>query len=209
MIPKIIHRIWIGPNAMPPQCVDYSNSWRKFNNDFQHVLWTNDNLPSLPEKCQVQFDKYGKKKLWAFQADVLRYYLIYEYGGIYVDTDFECFRNVSDLINQDLFVASPNNGAHWITNCVFGAAPRHPFLKGIIDTMKHETYHGPIFFSNSLKTYFGLPVGAATAITKFREALQERDIPCHEPKLFFSKRDNGIRYAYHHALASWHPKNRI
>jgi hypothetical protein len=200
MIPKIIHQIWIGPNPIPDNCKQFSENLQEINNDFEYKLWTNDNMPELPEKCKIQFDRYQKM---ALKSDVLRYFLLETYGGIYVDMDFECFKNFSELTNTDIFVAFPNSTGHWITNCIFGCCKNHPLLKNIIDNMKNEPYHGPIFLSNEIKKSLGLALGDGSSRNEFKAAMENIGIKYYDPVYFFSRTENPTRFAYHHALRSW------
>ena len=83
MIPKIIHQIWLGDQSQRP--INLMKTWEDMNPGWVYKLWTDDNLPKLI--CQEQFDKmkglHGK-------ADILRYELLYKYGGFYIDADSEC-----------------------------------------------------------------------------------------------------------------------
>ena len=203
MIQKIIHQIWIGPNEMPEKCKDYINSVKEHNKDYEHILWTNETIPDLPEKVKIQFDKYGNKKKWAFQADVLRYFLINKYGGVYMDADFQCFQHLPDITNTTMFFCKPNLCGHWITNCIFGSVKDNPFFEKILSEMKHEPYHGPIFLSNELKKFYNLKIGKATSLLDFGNILTQNGIKVFEPIYFFSKNPKHNRYAYHHAHGSW------
>lgn len=209
MIPKIIHQIWIGPNPIPPACIKYAASWREKHPTFEYRLWTNDNLPPLTPNCQEQFDRYGKAKRWALQADVLRYVIVEQFGGVYLDIDFECYRPIDAYLTGEMFFAFSNFHVHWICNGAFGAEPKHPFFTELVRTLKHEPYHGPIFLSNAVKRHFGLPVGAATSSQSFYAFMEAHNVRCSVPGAFFSKGDHPARIAYHFAMASWYPKKAV
>ena len=74
---KIIHQIWVGEYEMPNKEKYFLERCKKINPDFIHILWTNENLPILPEKVQAHCDYFTAKKDYAFVADVLRVYLIH------------------------------------------------------------------------------------------------------------------------------------
>ena len=82
-IPKIFHIIWIGPNPYP--FGEYKESWLKHNPHWELKYWNNDNLPDLYN--QKIFDLIPS---WAGKADILRYELLYRYGGLYSDADSYC-----------------------------------------------------------------------------------------------------------------------
>jgi len=80
MIPKIIHQIWLGDQSKRPSSL--IDTWKEINPDWEHILWTEENLPNL--RNQEQFDSM---KEWAGKADILRYELLHDYGGFFIDAD--------------------------------------------------------------------------------------------------------------------------
>lgn len=203
MIPKNLHQIWIGPNKIPEKCLAYINSWKEYNKDCNHFLWTNENLPNLPSNIKEQYERYGRLKKYAFQADVLRYYLIFEYGGIYADIDIECHKSINDLLKKDLLISLVNMNVHWIANSFFGAAKNHYILKYIVENIKKEPYHGPIFFGNIIKKFLNVPIGREYKSNMIlEEAYKIDEINCLTPESFFNNNVKN-RYGTHHALKSW------
>jgi mannosyltransferase OCH1-like enzyme len=203
-IPKIIHQIWIGPNEIPPNCLVYRDGIKKLHPEYEHVLWTNDSLPDLPEKIQKQMKRYQDQKKWAFQCDILRYFLLNKFGGIYLDIDFEVYRNLSEIMTKPFNITMPPYTAgqtHWISNCAFGTVPDNPVLNDILENLKDEIYHGPIFFAAAIKTYLSLePTNKTSDLDIFNTCLTNDFINCWPSKYIFKE------YAKHHALRSWHPK---
>jgi len=206
-IPKIIHQIWVGPNEIPPQCLTYINTVKTLHPKYEHILWTNDNLPPLPDKVQIQMEKYGKNKKWAFQCDVLRYYLLNEFGGIYLDVDFEVKKNLTPLMTKPFNITLPpyrKNHVFWVCNGAFGTEPNNPILIKIIQTLKDEIYHGPIFFGNEIKKFIDLPATKEiTAQDIFDKCVEHKYIHCMSSELLFRE------YAVHHALKSWLPTYKL
>ena len=101
-IPKIIHQIWIGDQSQRP--VNLMQTWVDMNPEWEYRLWTDDNLPKMV--CQDQFDEidqlHGK-------ADILRYEILYQHGGFYVDADSECISPLEDfLLDNDSFAGYEN-----------------------------------------------------------------------------------------------------
>jgi len=82
MIPKIIHQIWIGPKKRPDIWMD---TVKKFCEDFgyEYKLWDNDNVPT--DLINQTF--YNNDPTYFGKADILRYELLYRYGGCFVDAD--------------------------------------------------------------------------------------------------------------------------
>ena len=103
-------------------------------------LWNDSNLPPLTNQWA-----YDRARSNASKADILRYELLLKYGGVYIDVDFECCRNLGHLISElDCFAAREKisrfeNGAFaLVNNAILGAVPHHPF---ICDLVKHLETH--------------------------------------------------------------------
>jgi len=105
MIPKIIHQIWIGDQSKRPSSM--IETWQEMNPDWEHMLWTDDNLPEISNK--TQFD--AMKEL-AGKADILRYELLHDIGGFFIDADSECVKPLDDFfLDNDSFCCWENE---WI-----------------------------------------------------------------------------------------------
>jgi len=141
-IPKIIHRIWIGPRSFPENYKKCLESCKKLHPDWQFVLWTNKDiekiLDTIPEYRWL-FNEYKDKKVsYQAQKDILEYLILYKYGGIYLDSDVECLQNMNEIVHKYKFFASIEPPSRWsktlvISNRVVGASPGN---KIIIDSLK-------------------------------------------------------------------------
>jgi len=82
-IPKIIHQVWIGPNKRPDCWMD---SVRDFCRDFgyEYKLWDDAAVSSLH---MVNHNFYHNEKSYHGKSDILRYEILYHYGGVYIDAD--------------------------------------------------------------------------------------------------------------------------
>lgn len=207
MIPKIIHQIWIGPKTIPKYCLDHMETWKRIHPDYQYMLWTNENLPELPPKAKAQFDRYGRMEKWAFQCDILRFYILNIYGGVYVDVDYECFKKIDPLLEKQMFFVLRGLNIHWVPNSIFGSEPNNPLLNYILDNLVDEPYHGPVFLGREIKRYLNLDIGKIVKCDAIQEACVNRsDILCVPGKYFFNRKEPE-KYAFHQALQSWLPKN--
>lgn len=134
MIPRTLHRIWFGP-PMPEHLAAYGETWRAQHPDWEHVLWTEANLPPL--KNQQLFDdaeRIAPRNVGQLRADVARYELLLEHGGVYVDCDLECLRPIDELlaVGVSCFAGWESPG-RWVNNAILGAEPGHPFLAAIVE----------------------------------------------------------------------------
>lgn len=101
MIPKIIHYCWFGRGEMSALMKKCVNSWKKYCPDYQVMLWNEDNfnIDSVPFVKQA----YENKK-YAFVSDYVRLYALYNYGGVYLDTDQELIKNIDCFLDCEAFI---------------------------------------------------------------------------------------------------------
>ncbi len=123
-IPRVIHRIWLGPEPMPPEHVRFGETWQAHHPRWEQRLWTDDDLASLP----IPEGAIARVTDASELSNLVRYHLLVLHGGVYVDTDFECLRSLEPLLGGlDAFAAfeSPGHIACGLIGCV----PGHPALR--------------------------------------------------------------------------------
>lgn len=106
-IPKVIHYCWFGRGDMPKLAEKCIKSWKKFCPDYEIVCWTEDNF-DINENRYAR-EAYDAKK-WAFVSDYVRLKVLYENGGIYLDTDVELIKPLDKLIEDGGFMGFDDNG---------------------------------------------------------------------------------------------------
>tara|TARA_R110000744_G_scaffold60148_2_gene124785 strand:- start:132 stop:947 length:816 start_codon:yes stop_codon:yes gene_type:complete len=86
MIPKIIHQLWIGELPAP---LDIMNSYKDKNPDYEYKFWDENALKVLriPKKYQHKIDLMKEIN---GKADMYRWIILRDYGGIFVDADMLC-----------------------------------------------------------------------------------------------------------------------
>lgn len=94
MIPKIIHQIWVGDQSIRPS--EMMETWKEKNPEWEYKLWTDDNLPELRNKAQ-----YDAMNELAGKADILRYELLYNHGGFFIDADSTCENSLDDFLTEN------------------------------------------------------------------------------------------------------------
>ena len=100
MIPKIIHYIWLGGKPLPKIAEKCIASWKKYCPDYEIKRWDESNLNINQYKYAK--DAYDAKR-YAFASDVMRFDVLYKYGGVYVDIDVEILNKIDDLLNNKSF----------------------------------------------------------------------------------------------------------
>lgn len=108
-IPKKIHYFWFGKGDIPKENQLCIESWEKYCPDYEIIKWTEDNYDI--SKCNYMKQAYEMQK-WGFVPDYARLDVLYEYGGIYLDTDVELIKNIDDLLYEKAFVGFQRN--YWI-----------------------------------------------------------------------------------------------
>ena len=202
MIPKILHQIWIGPNKIPDHIKRYCEIASEKFHDYEYKFWTNDNIPHMPDLCVAQMARYEKRKQYALQADILRYYLLNEYGGIYLDADFICNKRFDVLIKKNFFCVNPNRNGFHVCNGVFACLPQNPILSNLLCELRNEPTHGPMLFTKYIAKFLKIPM--RTSIINYLDKNDHEYVQCDGPENFFRKNT----YCYHDALKSWLPRTR-
>ena len=106
MIPKIIHYCWFGGNPLPPLALECIASWKKFLPDYEIKEWNEKNFDV--NITPYTAEAYLQKK-YAFVSDVARLIVIYEQGGIYMDTDVEVIKPLDDLLENKAYMSFEND----------------------------------------------------------------------------------------------------
>jgi inositol phosphorylceramide mannosyltransferase catalytic subunit len=132
IVPKKIHQIWLG-SRLPKKYTAYQKSWQHCNPDFEYKLWSEKDILKIGlhnEKQYVLSKNYGVK------SDIARYEILYRFGGIYADTDFECLKPFDDRYLSRSFVAGQVfSHSPQLANGLMIAASRDKFLELIIKSI--------------------------------------------------------------------------
>ena len=106
-IPKVIHYCWFGKGELPNLAKKCIASWKKYCPDYKIVCWNEDNF-------NINENKYAKEaydaKKWAFVSDYVRLKVLYDEGGIYLDTDVEIIKPIDPIIENMGFMGFDDAG---------------------------------------------------------------------------------------------------
>ena len=149
VIPKIIHYCWFGHNPKPELALKCIESWKKFFPNYEIKEWNEENFNI--EACAYVKEAYEAKK-WAFVSDYARFWILYNYGGIYFDTDVEIIRSIDNVLSHGPFLGTeliPSKGnADDLVPAVnpglgMGVSARHPFYRRMLDEYKRKHFIMP------------------------------------------------------------------
>ena len=122
-IPRLFHQIWVGPEPLPDELAAYQASWVAKNPGWELRFWTDDNLPEGCRRPEV-YDR--SRTVWE-RADLLRLEVVFRFGGVHVDADFECLRPIEPLVGEAEFFIGYRKPGH-VNGALFGAVAGHPLL---------------------------------------------------------------------------------
>lgn len=136
MIPKKIHYFWFGGNEKPKSVKKCIDSWKKFCPDYEIIKWNETNFDV---HCMPFVEQAYEAKKYAFVSDVARLIVVYEQGGIYMDTDVEVIKPLDDLLKNKAYMSFENN-ENVNTGQGFGAEAGFPLLKEHIDVYRNASF---------------------------------------------------------------------
>ena len=192
-IPRILHRIWVGPEEMPADFAAFGERWASLHPEWEHRLWTDENLPADVQRPEV----LDQNRIPAERADVLRYELLWRYGGVYVDADMEPLKPLDDLMGGEFFIGDLKPGR--INNAVIGSAPGHPIMETAMREARFMVYDDPRQAPvDEIKVSTG-PLFLAGVVERFS------DVHTLPPAAFYPTQDAELETAYarHHTARTW------
>lgn len=132
-IPHIIHQIWIG-GPVPEKYKPLMKTWIDKHPTWEYRLWTDKDI----ELFNIENKKlFNRAQNYGLKSDIWRYEILWRYGGIYVDTDFECLKELDELIAPyELFGAQFGGEPVTLSNGILGACRRHAVFRACINRIK-------------------------------------------------------------------------
>ena len=136
MIPKIIHYCWFGGEPLPEMAEKCIASWRKYNPGYQIKRWDENNFDLACDFFPREAHQVGR---WAFVSDYARLKIIYENGGIYLDTDVEVIKSLDELLSFQCFLGAETDG-YIATGLGFGAEKGSTVVGKMLDAYKGKHF---------------------------------------------------------------------
>lgn len=203
MIPRIIHYCWFGRKPKPQQVIDYIDTWKRSNPDFQIKEWNEDNF-DCGKLAYTREALYVKK--YAFVSDVARLYALFTEGGIYLDTDVEVLQSFTRFLGDKLFLGK--EAPFRISTAVIGAEKGSSIIKDLLDLYEDKHF---ITTSGALQVTVNTVLLTEYLNNTYPNWVNEvkiYDIDVFSTKLYPSgiigRTDNTV--SIHHFAASWWPK---
>ena len=211
-ITRIIHQTW-KDNVVPEKWLEYQQKVKALHPDWEYRLWTDEDNDAFIAKHYPQlFPIYNAYPKPVMKADVIRYAIMDQMGGLYLDLDYEMLKPF-DLNNEHVVLPLSRSIAYGdnedrIGNCIIASEPGHPFWKKVLqdltenpfsigeDELDVEKATGPLLLT---RIYHG---GDWEDIATPERLLFHPPSP-RNPKAYQSILDNNTSYGIHHAHGSW------
>lgn len=136
MIPKIIHYVWLSGD-LPEAEQKRVTQWKAVLPDYEFKLWGKEDIKDI---SNIFLTEAIEAQKWAFATDFLRLYILYNFGGIYLDSDVILLKDFDAFLSNPAFIGKEsslhiNGGSQeqYLTAHCFGAEPHNPFIKKCLD----------------------------------------------------------------------------
>ncbi|KAH9943492.1 nucleotide-diphospho-sugar transferase [Epithele typhae] len=199
-VPRIIHQTWKS-DTLPDRWVNVSQSCKDMMPDYEYMLWTdNGSRDFLAEHYRWFLDTFDGYTYPIQRADAIRYFVLYHYGGVYIDLDMGCLRPMDPLLVYPVIL--PKTIPVGVSNDLMFAEKGHPFLAQTIHGLTKFDYNWiinyPTVMFSTGPMFLSAEYGAWTSSGEVRilpKALYGKNAkPGEAPNAFFS----------HFYGSSWH-----
>lgn len=209
MIPKIIHLCWLSGDEYPPLIKTCIDSWKKIVPDYEIKIW--DTKAFDVNSLQWTREAFSEKK-YAFVADYIRFYALYNYGGIYLDSDVEVIKKFDDLLNKKCFFGYEYTGIP--EAAVVGAEPKLKWIENCKDWYEKESFYDkngkmrqvvvPFLIKKEFEVFYKINLIDDGKTLNF-ENISIYPYKYFSPKNFYSGTVNIFpeTYCIHHSVAAW------
>src|SRR5574344_2187890 len=207
IINKKIHYCWFGNKPKSELMLNCIKSWKKKLPDFELIEWNNSNISEIKSPY---FQAAIKNRKWAFAADYGRLWALYNYGGIYFDTDIEVLKSFDDLLENNSFIGVEKYTKKASIACgIIGTVAKNPIFKDLMQIYDTEPFFksngrfkstpNPTIFTKYFWDTYKFKIKNADEINILGDNL----LKIYPPKYFYPKRNFSCAYTIHHYAASW------
>ena len=223
MIPKIIHYCWFGGNKEPESVRKCIESWRKYCPDYEIIRWDESNFQIDSHPYMAEAYRLGK---WPFVSDLARLIIIYNNGGVYLDTDVELIKPLNKILLDNRFFFGIENlpdlvhdsrSIHVATGLGFGAEINNPVIFDLIKTYDNSSFVLP----DGTLDLTACPLRNTRALEKYgfdgRDTIHKFMGGTIYPSEYFCPVEYGTGISHftnntvsiHHYAASWKSKEEL
>lgn len=205
-IPKIIHYCWFGRVEKPKLAKKCIKSWKKFLPDYEIIEWNEDNF-DINSNLYVK-QAYEAKK-YAFVSDYVRLYALYNYGGIYMDTDVEVLKSLDKFLQYEAFIGFESK--QLCGTGIIGSEKKNLMIKEFLelyDNIKFINDDGSLNQTTNVSMITDLFTKYGVELNDTQQSIKGMEI---FPKTYFCPLNYGDghtefskdTYTIHHFAGSW------
>ena len=208
-IPRIIHYCWFGGKEKPEIVKRCIKSWKDILVDYEIKEWNESNFDINSNLFVKQAYEAGK---FAFVSDFVRVNALYNYGGIYLDTDVEVFKSFDDLLDNDSFWGFEEK--NYIATSTIGCKKGNKLIKEFLSKYNDKKF----IFENgqeNLETNVSIvsEIISSLGVEMNNKYQKIEGLATFYPQEYFSPYDyincyskaTSNTYAIHHFYKSWLP----
>ncbi len=151
-IPKTFHYCWFGKKPLPKLAQTCLNSWQRIHPDFELKRWDESNSDLSHPFAEAAY----KAKKWAFVADFVRFQVLANQGGIYMDTDMLLLKPISEPLKNRAFLGFEDD--KYVSAGIMGAVPGHPVFIELKNYYQNQEFNTatPLLINSVLNKIFVL-----------------------------------------------------
>lgn len=211
-IPMVIHQIWLG-SPFPNKYKRWQEQIKQLHPEWEYKLWTDKDVA---EFAMINKKIYRKASNWGEKSDILRYEILYRYGGVYLDCDVQCFAKLDELHKAyhfyagfEPFWAGSETRCLSVGNAIIAAAPKHPIMKRCIKNIKKfSRLHFPLSYNMQTVAKTGPMMFTRSCYEILSQSNDGKNNIIFPSKLFYPEdtmnRDKNIdNYFIHYWTHSW------
>lgn len=136
-IPKVIHYIWLGTRPLDKVSLKCMKTWDKYLPDYEVRKWGDEECKKIIAANRYAQQAYDAKK-YAFVSDYLRVYILYHYGGVYMDTDVQVFKSIDRFLEHGAFTCFENK--EQIPTALMSSAKGNLWMKALLDYYDDKSF---------------------------------------------------------------------
>lgn len=205
-IPKIIHYVWFGEKEIPEleeKCIE---SWKKILPDYKIMFWNE-------ETFDIENSPYAKQALehkkYAFASDYTRAKVLYEFGGIYLDTDVEVLESFDQFLDNKAFIGFENKTM--VGTGIIGSQKKSKVMEKMLDYYQNHNFadeNGNIDITTNVQILSRILLGMGFEKENKEQVLEdihiyERDIFCPKKMDDGTFRTTDRTVTIHYLSGSW------
>ena len=202
MIPKKIHYVWFGNNKKPKHIEECIESFKLLG--YEIYEWNEKNYDITKSKF---LQETYKNKIWGFLSDYVRFDVLYNFGGIYIDADVKVVQKMpNEILDTDVLMGFQFDcliGTHFI-----GVKKNSLFIKHFLDQYDNYQAGEKLIISNDVFNEFYLNNIEGFKLNGKNQVLKYKDekVSIYDKNYFGCPKLIGNGYAYHLLENSWRKK---